>query len=99
MHGLLGGDARVARAVPRAGDIKADPRYRWWPEAHPDMRSFLGVPIVGRDRILGAIYLTNKRGATVFSDADQELIQLLAAHAAVALAERGSCTSARGSCR
>jgi signal transduction histidine kinase len=85
VHGLLA--AMLESPEPyRTHDIKADPRYRWWPAAHPDMRSFLGVPIVGREqRVLGAIYLTNKRGAEVFSDADQELIQLLGAHAAVAL--------------
>ena len=27
-----------------------DPRFRgWWPPEHPDMRSFLGVPIAARD--------------------------------------------------
>jgi signal transduction histidine kinase len=84
VHGLLA--AMLESPEPyRTPDIKADPRYRWWPKAHPDMRSFLGVPIAGPERVLGAIYLTNKRGAEVFSDADQELIQLLAAHAAVAL--------------
>ena len=49
------------------------------------MRSFLGVPIVARDEVIGAFYLTEKIGAADFSDADQELIELLAAHAAIAI--------------
>ena len=45
-HGMLG--AMLESAEPyRTADIHADPRFRgWWPRAHPDMRSFLGVPIV-----------------------------------------------------
>ena len=33
----------------RIDDITTDPRFRgWWPDTHPLMRSFLGVPIVFR---------------------------------------------------
>ncbi len=49
------------------------------------MRSFLGVPIVARDEVIGAFYLTEKEGADGFDEADQELIELLAAHAAIAI--------------
>jgi signal transduction histidine kinase len=49
------------------------------------MRSFLGVPIVARGGIIGALYLTDKEGADAFSDADEKLIVLLAAHAAIAI--------------
>jgi GAF domain-containing protein len=49
------------------------------------MRSFLGVPIMARGGIVGAFYLTEKRGAAGFTAEDQELIQTLAAHAAVAI--------------
>ena len=49
------------------------------------MRSFLGVPIVARERVIGAFYLTDKVGALDFTDEDQELIELLAAHAAIAI--------------
>ena len=45
-HGMLG--AMLTAAAPyRTDDIHDDPRFRgWWPAQHPDMRSFLGVPIV-----------------------------------------------------
>ena len=49
------------------------------------MRSFLGVPIVSRGGIIGALYLTDKEGAAEFTDADERLIALLAAHAAIAI--------------
>ena len=50
------------------------------------MRSFLGVPIVApRREVIGAFYLTEKLAADAFDEADQELIELLAAHAAIAI--------------
>ncbi len=84
-HGMLG--AMLETAAPfRTEDIHADPRFRgWWPGRHPDMRSFLGVPIVASGSVIGAFYLTEKEGAESFSAADQELIELLAAHAAIAI--------------
>jgi signal transduction histidine kinase len=84
-HGLLG--AMLESEEPyRTADIKQDPRFRgWWPSAHPSMASFLGVPIVARGRVVGAFYLTDKEGAGEFSEADQQLIVMLSAHAAVAM--------------
>jgi signal transduction histidine kinase len=84
-HGLLG--AMLESEQPyRTGDIHDDPRFRgWWPRTHPDMRSFLGVPIVSRTGVIGAFYLTEKEGAPDFSAADQRLIEMLAAHAAIAI--------------
>lgn len=84
-HGLLGAMLETAEPF-RAPDIHEHPRFRgWWPAAHPDMRSFLGVPIVAREGVIGALYLTDKEGAPEFSVADRELIELLAAHAAIAI--------------
>ncbi|HEX5620690.1 MAG TPA: GAF domain-containing protein, partial [Solirubrobacteraceae bacterium] len=84
-HGLLG--AMLESPEPeRAVDIRRDPRFRgWWPRAHPEMRSFLGVPIVARGGIIGAFYLTDKVGADAFGDDDERHIEMLAAHAAVAI--------------
>jgi signal transduction histidine kinase len=84
-HGLLG--AMLETAEPhRTEDLHADPRFRgWWPAGHPDMRSFLGVPIVAPDGVIGAFYLSDKQGAATFGPSDQELIELLAAHAAIAI--------------
>src|SRR2546422_2421571 len=84
-HGLLG--AMLETAAPsRTDDIHGHPRFRgWWPREHPDMRSFLGVPIVAPDGVIGAFYLTGKEGADEFDAADQEVIELLAAHAAIAI--------------
>ncbi len=84
-HGMLG--AMLEGTVPyRTDDIHRDPRFRgWWPTRHPDMRSFLGVPIVTGGEVIGSFYLTEKRGRPAFSEEDQALIELLAAHAAIAI--------------
>jgi len=54
------------------------------------MRSFLGVPIAARDQVIGAFYLTEKLDGRRFGDGDRELIELLAAHAAIANHERAA---------
>jgi signal transduction histidine kinase len=84
-HGMLG--AILETTAPyRTHDMRDHPRFRgWWPEGHPDMRSFLGVPIVSAAGVVGGFYLTEKEGADDFSDDDEELIELLAAHAAIAI--------------
>ena len=84
-HGLLG--AMLESPVPyRTGDVTADPRFRgWWPSGHPRMRSFLGVPMLARGEVIGALYLTDKEGAIAFSEHDERRIVQLAAHAALAI--------------
>jgi signal transduction histidine kinase len=85
-HGMLGAMLEQ-RTSYRTDDIHEDPRFRgWWPRQHPDMRSFLGVPITSPDgAIIGAFYLTEKTDAGAFDEEDQELIELLAAHASIAI--------------
>jgi signal transduction histidine kinase len=84
-HGMLGAMLETPEPF-RTDDIHHDPRFRgWWPRQHPDMRSFLGVPIVSRGEVIGAFYLTEKRDAQAFDASDQALIELLAAHAAIAI--------------
>jgi signal transduction histidine kinase len=81
-HGFLAVMLRESQAQ-RLADIRADPRFDWWPQAHPVLGAFLGVPVLSGDEILGALYLANKPGG--FTDADEELVKVLAAHAAIAL--------------
>jgi signal transduction histidine kinase len=85
-HGMLA--AMLDQPEPyRTDDIHRDPRFRgWWPRQHPDMRSFLGVPITAPGgTVIGAFYLTEKVDADVFDAEDQALIELLAAHASIAI--------------
>jgi len=85
-HGLLGAMLESPEPV-RMPDISLHERFEGWPDAHPHMHSFLGVPIVSHDEVIGAFYLTDKKGGrrALFTDADQDLIEIFAAHAAVAI--------------
>jgi signal transduction histidine kinase len=84
-HGVLGAMLE-SREPHRTRDLREHPRFRgWWPRGHPDMRSFLGVPIVAPTGVIGAVYLTEKLGGADFDAEDEALIELLAAHAAIAI--------------
>lgn len=88
-HGILA--AMLKEATPqRLGDVRQDPRFEGWPEAHPEMADFLGMPVADGDEILGAIFLANKRcpmptGGCNFTAEDEALLGMLAQHAAIAL--------------
>lgn len=55
------------------------------PAAHRHMESFLGVPVQGRGKVFGNLYLTEKTGANEFSDEDLAITQSLAAAASIAI--------------
>jgi len=84
-HGVLGAILESTESY-RTRDMHDHPRFRgWWPEGHPDMRTFLGVPITSPSGVIGGFYLTEKIDALDFTDQDVALIELLAAHAAIAI--------------
>ncbi|HZC25912.1 MAG TPA: GAF domain-containing sensor histidine kinase [Actinopolymorphaceae bacterium] len=83
-HGFLGLMLREAQAY-RVSDVQADPRFSGWPAPHPDMRGFLGVPVIDRGEILGAVYVANGPDGAEFTADDERLLGTLAAHAAIAL--------------
>jgi signal transduction histidine kinase len=83
-HGVLGEMLRSPHAV-RMADIRRHPRFGWWPRAHPVLKDFLGMPIIDGDEILGELFLANKLEPGGFTAEDEELLRLLAAHAAIAL--------------
>jgi len=82
--GLLGALMHSQESI-RIGAISKDPRSVGFPKNHPQMESFLGVPIRHGGRHIGQIYLTEKIGAPEFSESDQLMIEMLAAYAAVAI--------------
>ena len=83
-HGILG--LLIVEAKPlRLPDLRVHPDSYGFPPNHPPMRSFLGVPIRVRDQVFGNLYLTDKRSASAFTDADEELVVGLAAAAGVAI--------------
>lgn len=88
-HGILASMLRDAKPE-RLADVRKDPRFEGWPSAHPDMADFLGLPVKDGDEIMGALFLANKRcpkpeGGCGFTEEDEELLGILAQHAAIAL--------------
>ena len=82
--GLLGEMIRMGVSI-RIPEIGRHPKASGFPRGHPMMHSFLGVPITAYGRFLGQIYLTEKLDAPAFTEQDQRLIEMLAAHAAAAI--------------
>ncbi|MFC8450524.1 GAF domain-containing sensor histidine kinase [Kitasatospora sp. NPDC057223] len=93
-HGVLA--AMLQKSGPtRLADVRRAPDFGGWPDAHPDMHAFLGMPILDGEEagsadgagheVLGVIFLANKSAGGGFTDRDEELLRILAAHAAIAL--------------
>jgi signal transduction histidine kinase len=83
-HGILG--LLIVDAKPlRLPDLRRHPDSAGFPPGHPEMRSFLGVPILVRGQVFGNLYLTDKTTADQFTEEDEELAVALAAAAAVAV--------------
>lgn len=82
--GILGVVVRRAKPL-RLKDLAKDPRSHGFPPNHPPMKSFLGVPIASKGKVLGNLYLTEKQGSEEFNEEDEALAMTLATQAAIAL--------------
>jgi signal transduction histidine kinase len=83
-RGILGVLIREAKPL-RLNRLGDDPRAVGFPANHPPMATFLGVPVMLRGVAYGNLYLTEKAGSVPFTAEDEELVELLAAQAAVAI--------------
>ncbi len=68
----------------RMANVGDHVRSYGFPPGHPEMTSFLGVPILIRGEAWGNLYLTDKQGGE-FEEADEESAVVLAAWAAIAV--------------
>jgi signal transduction histidine kinase len=83
-RGLLGLIIRENRTY-RIEDIGSHPERYGFPANHPEMHSFLGMPIRTSGAVVGRLYLTNKLHAAEFSADDQSLVEMFALHAGIAI--------------
>ncbi len=95
-EGLLGVSLFRGESV-RIADIAGDERRAGLPAHHPDMHSFLSVPITSKGRVFGNLYLADKLAPRdpgspnpaqthlEFTAGDQELLEMFAAQAAIAI--------------
>lgn len=79
--GLLITDAHPLRLA----NLSSHPDSFGFPTNHPEMTSFLGVPIRVRDEVYGNIYLTDKVGWSEFTIDDEALVVALALGAGIAI--------------
>jgi len=77
---LIGEDKPV-----RLANLAQSPDSFGFPPHHPDMTSFLGVPVRVHGEVYGILYLTNKVTAPEFSEDDEELVNALAMAAGIAI--------------
>jgi signal transduction histidine kinase len=82
-HGILRILLREARPV-RVADVSRERHFFGFPAGHPQMRSFLGVPIFVRGVVYGDLYLAEKDGGE-FTEADEEIVTLLAAQTGITI--------------
>ena len=83
-RGVLG--ALIDDPTPiRLTRIDEDPRSSGFPDGHPQMTTFLGVPIRSRDAVFGNLYLTDRADGGAFTAEDEELVLALAATAGIAI--------------
>jgi GAF domain-containing protein len=69
-RGLLG--ALITDPQPlRIADLHGHALSPGFPDGHPPMTSFLGVPIRIRDEVYGDLYLTEQRGGAQFDEEDE----------------------------
>ena len=82
--GVLGVALKEGQPL-RLHDLRQHPESAGFPAHHPPMKSFLGVPITFKGKVLGNLYLTDKIGSDEFSADDENIVTLFAAQAAVAI--------------
>ncbi len=83
-RGVLGALIEDPKPI-RLTRIADDPRSSGFPDHHPAMTTFLGVPIRSRDAVFGNLYLTDRIDGSPFTAEDEELVLALAATAGVAI--------------
>ena len=82
--GLLGYINEIREPL-RLSDISSHPNSIGFPENHPPMKTFLGMPIRHSGEHVGNIYLTEKSDGAEFTKEDQEVLVMFASQAGAAI--------------
>lgn len=69
----------------RLARLSDHPASVGFPQNHPTMTTFLGVPVRTAGTVFGNLYLTNKTGGVEFTEVDQDAIETLAYAAGIAI--------------
>ena len=69
----------------RLSDLSTHPKSTGFPESHPIMKSFLGVPVIAGEEIFGNLYLCDKTNGEPFSEEDEDLVVALSQAAGISI--------------
>jgi signal transduction histidine kinase len=83
-RGLLGLLVRDPHPL-RLAEISSHAESSGFPEGHPVMRTFLGVPLRARDHVFGNLYMSEKRGGGEFTEDDETILVALGSAAGIAI--------------
>jgi signal transduction histidine kinase len=82
--GLPGYLLRISKPL-RVDDISKHPAFQGFPEGHPEMKTFLGVPLILHNRLIGGLYFTEKLNGEKFKEDDEHLATSFSAVVALAV--------------
>jgi len=83
-RGLLGLLVRDPHPL-RLAEISSHAESSGFPDGHPVMRTFLGVPVRARDHVFGNLYLSEKRAGGEFTEDDETILVALGSAAGIAI--------------
>ncbi|ATQ27714.1 GAF domain-containing protein [Rhodococcus ruber] len=83
-HGLLGLLIEQPKPI-RLDNLAQHVASSGFPDHHPPMRTFLGVPVRVHGEVFGNLYLTEKANGQSFTEDDEVIVQALAAAAGIAV--------------
>jgi signal transduction histidine kinase len=83
-RGVLGVLIQEGRPL-RLREVSEHQRSYGFPPEHPEMHTFLGVPIIVRGRVFGRLYLTEKEAGEEFTKDDERIALTLASQAGIAV--------------
>jgi signal transduction histidine kinase len=75
----------AAKAAARLDDIRGHPAGVGLPGVHPPIGPLLAVPVLSGDGVFGELAVASAPGGRTFDEVDEQLLQDLAAHVAVAV--------------
>jgi signal transduction histidine kinase len=83
-RGLLGMLVRDPHPL-RLAEITSHPESSGFPDGHPVMHTFLGVPVRVRDQVFGNLYMSEKRTGGEFTEDDEVVLTALGSAAGIAI--------------
>jgi signal transduction histidine kinase len=84
-RGLLGVLAGATEPL-RLDDLRRHAAFTGWPEGHPPMAAFMGVPLRAAGMTIGSLYLTRKEGEPTFTETDELAAVMLGLQASAVVA-------------